>query len=134
MGAFDRRALPLTPVGWSPMHCAAMFGNLSTLKYLIQVDQGGGTSLGALARLKDKRGWTLLHLAVASGSQEMMKYLLMKGFDPEALSDKSAFIIPGRLHYIRLTPRDVAEHYGHLTKYDDALRAFLDYKKSIEAG
>jgi ankyrin repeat protein len=121
MGVVDRYATPpLTILGWSPIQCAARLGNLSTFKYLVEETR---TPVDRLVEMQDKRGWTLLHLAAASGSEEMFTFLLSIGLDPTALSDRATLLLPEELGDKALTPRTVADHYGFVQEYDNALRA-----------
>ena len=121
MGVIDRYAIPpLTILGWSPIQCAARFGNLSTFKYLVEETR---IPVDRLVGMQDKRGWTLLHLAAASGSEEMVTFLLSIGLNPTALSDRATLLLPEELGDKALTPRTIAEHYGFVQGYDNALRA-----------
>jgi ankyrin repeat protein len=130
MGVVDRYATPpLTILGWSPIQCAARFGNLSTFKYLVEETR---TPVDRLVEMQDKRGWALLHLAAASGSEEMVIFLLSTGLDPTALSDRATLLLPEELGDKALTPRTIAEHYNFIQEYDNALRAtgYLDSTKT----
>lgn len=129
LGVIDRTANPLTVVNWSPIQCAARFGNLSTFEYLSQ-----NYYTPDLQRIFDKRGWNLLHLAAASGSKGMISHLLSLGLDPRALSDPATFMLPEELDNKSLTPRTIAEHYRHGEMYDHALRAagLSDHSSNLE--
>ena len=93
----------------TPLHKAAVLGNLSTVKSLLTdgaavaaVDSAGQTPLfaaaalghdqiaeallaqGASVRIADRSGRTPLHWAVASGDEEMAALLIDYGADPDA--------------------------------------------------
>lgn len=120
MKAIKRNDKPETVAGWSPIQCAARFGNLSTFEYLVKETMAPFETFGDL---QDENGWTLLHLAAASGSDEMIKVLLLYGLNPDARSDESTLCLPEELDNRVLTPRQIAEHYGYAKQYDNALRA-----------
>ena len=105
--------------GWSPIQCAARFGNLLTFQRLIEELR---ISPYHLLEIRDSRGWNLLHLAAASGAEEMMVHLLSMGLDALALSDPATFLLPDELDYKKLTPRDIALHYGYVQTYDKAMQ------------
>ena len=87
-----------------------------------------------LLTLKDSRGWTLLHLAAASGSDKMITFLVEIGAEPTTLSYPASVLVPEEMEYKELTPRTIAEYYGHGQLYDDALRTagFSDRKELME--
>ncbi|KAF8854702.1 ankyrin [Acephala macrosclerotiorum] len=120
MKVIKRDAKPLTVAGWSPVQCAVRFGNLSTFEYLVKETLA---RFDTFVDLEDKNGWSLLHLAAASGSEELITDLLLYGLSPDALSDRSTLCLPEELDNRALTPRQIAEHYGHVKQYDNALRA-----------
>lgn len=105
---------------WMPLQCALFYGNESTFDALAFHCVGAMLPLWGL---KDSRGWGLLHLAAASGSRPLVKRLLELGLDPEARSDEASILLPGELKYKELTPRTVAQHYGHGTMYDEVMEA-----------
>jgi len=129
LGFINRRATPLTAANWSPIQCAARFGNLSTFKYLSK-----DYCTPNLQQMFDRRGWSLLHLAAASDSEEMISHLLSLGLDPRATSDPAYFMLPEELEFKSLTPRTIADHYQHGEIYDRAMRAagLSDHTSNME--
>jgi len=103
---------------WRPLHCAIVYGNMSTLNELVK-DVRPRDWLG----LVDLRGWTPLHLAAQSGSEEMMFKLFDAGADPSILSDASGISVPEGLEHQELTPLMIAKQCGYQDVYEKAREA-----------
>ncbi|KAF4632133.1 hypothetical protein G7Y89_g5994 [Cudoniella acicularis] len=114
----DRRNMPLTLCKWTPIQTAARFGNISTFEYLSR-----DVPTSTLRRMRDRRGWSLLHLAAESGSEKMLCCLLSLGLVPNATSVPTTYMVPEEMDDQSLTPRMIAEYYGHNSIYDSALMA-----------
>ena len=110
------------PLGWNALQHACFYGNVSCYEELLpQFD-------GQTASITDERGWTLLHLAAASGSEGLLRDLLKRGADPEALTNPSvAETINQDLYGKRCSPRNIAAIEGpeHVLKFDRAVEDLL---------
>ena len=99
---------PLIKEGYKPLHCSAVFGQISTLQLLLEHKANPNE------RVAEKRQLTALHLAAQKGYQDCVKILLRYKADPNATlqptdtphpSDEPQAFYPPRLRY---TPLDWA--------------------------
>lgn len=129
MRAVSRDVIPMNVTQWSPIQCAARHGNIPAFECLAEEY---GTPRFELLKMRDNRGWSLLHLAAAGGSEEMIVYLLSLGMDPTAETDAASILLKKELKYKRSTPRKVAEAYGFVQQFDDALQCFASKRSTGE--
>jgi ankyrin repeat protein len=95
----EQEALPLR---WNALHHAVFYGNEDTYKALIPYFEDDVHSM------RDERGWTLLHIAASAGHDTIVRDLLIRGADPDALSKPFMSHMPESLHGRACTPRQVA--------------------------
>ncbi|MBO0883090.1 MAG: ankyrin repeat domain-containing protein [Mycobacterium sp.] len=69
----------LDEFGRSPLHYAALEGDLATVERLLAVED---------VNLADREGWTPLHFAARMGRVDVVARLLDSGADVNALTDK----------------------------------------------
>lgn len=110
------------PLGWNTLQHACFYGNVSCYEQLLP--QFGEQAIS----MTDERGWSLLHLAAASGSEGLLRDLLKRGADPQALTNPSAAeTMHEGLYGKRCSPRDIAAIEGpeHFLKLDRAIEDLL---------
>ncbi|MCF7852466.1 MAG: ankyrin repeat domain-containing protein [Simkaniaceae bacterium] len=99
---FNSSGMPLTiknHMGIEPKYAAALGGKTSTLSRILDLTFGGiNDTVGKFSTVKDKeenlpREATLLHLACLAGHPETARWLLAKGANPEAQSEKAPSVL-----------------------------------------
>ncbi len=78
--------------GRTPLHTAIKYGQVKTVKYLIE-------RIGADIRKRDAKGYTALHIAIENEREDVLKYILSLGIKQNDVNSKT---------YENLTPLIIA--------------------------
>jgi ankyrin repeat protein len=97
--------VPTYNLGWSPLFCAVCFGNLEALEELWPHYEDP-------SQAEDLRHWNLLHVAAGAGKLDVVRFLLGKGVDLDAVSQATRKFVPPALSGIAATPSQVARSCG----------------------
>ena len=104
---------------WRPIHYAAVYGSIDTLKFLMH-------SQNISPNQKDAYGWLPIHLSVFNGHIECTKLLLMNG----SLQTKTERNYPGKHETKNKTPQEIAKlvkDYRHMELFNQSTTPSISY-------